>query len=243
LTEQTVSRNHVAKLFIAMLVIYASVSASASDFWVAKDWHQWAKHECAALLAESPWTHTWRAGRQFTGNDSNPSTPMTMVEPEEQLKYVVQLRSSLPVRRALIRQQQLEQDYDNMSSDQRAAFDTKALQILERKYADSILVHVDFSGTGTIFQFMAQLRELARTPEGLRAFIITEDGLKLSSTRLDVSARDDSFDIVFPRAVNDGPVIRDGQKHFSVQFRNPSKQTVEVQFDLSRMLVNGKPSF
>jgi hypothetical protein len=235
-------RRKIPILLMAATVLVA-VSASASDFWLAKDWKQWSGHECSVLLTESPWTHTWRAGPEFRHNDANPGATGVMVGPEDQMMYVVQVRSSLPVRQALIRRQQLELNYDKMSGDEQKAFDAKATKILDRSYDDFVLVHVDFSGTAGRGALETQIRVLAQKPERLRALLIAEDGFKLGPSRVDPSLQDATFDAIFPRVVNGVPVVQDGQKRFSIQFQSPSNQVVRVEFDLSKMLVNGKPSF
>ena len=36
----------------------AVITASATDFWISKDWKQWLRSDCENLLTESPWaTH------------------------------------------------------------------------------------------------------------------------------------------------------------------------------------------
>ena len=95
-------------LLVALATVLAAFTVQASDFWLAKDWNQWSAHECAVLLAESPWTHTWRAAPEFTRVDPEPGTGGVMSGPDGgQMIYAVQLRSSLPLRQALIRRQQL----------------------------------------------------------------------------------------------------------------------------------------
>src|SRR5271154_4238294 len=91
-----------AVLAFALLI---ALAASASDYWLTKDWKQWSKDECTAILTESPWTHTWRSG-----------------DLGAEIVCAIQLRSSLPVREAIVRQLQFEQKYDKLSADQRSSF-------------------------------------------------------------------------------------------------------------------------
>jgi hypothetical protein len=236
-------RRSIPILLIAATFL-AALSASASDFWFAKDWHQWSAHECSVLLAESPWTHTWRAGPEFRRIDPDPGTTGIMSGPDGgQMIYIVQLRSSLPLRQALIRRQQLQLNYDKMNGDEQKAFDAKTAKILDRSYDDAILVHVDFSRTTGRGGLVMQNKELAQKPERLHALLVTEDGFELRASRLDPNLQDATFDAIFPRTVNGVPVVQDGQKRFSIQFQGPSSQPVRVDFDLSKMLVNGKPNF
>jgi hypothetical protein len=238
-----VPRRYITTLLAIALLASAALTVQASDFWISRDWKQWSKGECGVLLAESPWTHTWRPGPEIKRSDTNPGATAGTINPEDQLSYVVQLRSSLPVRQALIRQQQLDQNYDKMSADERAAFDTRAAQILDRNYGDTILVHVDFSSIGASIPLKRQIVGLAQKPESLRALLVAEDGFKLDASHVNLTPSDATFDITFPRAVEGAPVIKGGQKRFAIQFQNPANQPVRVEFDLSKMLVNGKPSY
>jgi hypothetical protein len=221
---------------VAILTL-AALAVSASDFWVSKEWKQWSKTDCEALLLESPWAHVWRGG---------PSE-------EESLVYDAQLRSALPVRQAIVRQLQLDQKYDKMSDAQRSTFDTQAGQILNHSYDDVILVHIDFSKSkaepGLAGDFHGDVQNGEKR---LDALLVTEDGSQLKPARFDPK-KDFSFDLVFPRMNNGSPAIKEAQKYFSIQFQSPQhtgrngsnivSERVTFKFDLSKMVVNGKPSF
>jgi hypothetical protein len=263
-------RRHISALLAA--AILAVLAVQASDFWLSKDWKQWSKDDCAKLLVESPWAHVWRGGRAQginpsgapqAGQDMNanvqssglPNTP----NPNYQagvgydLVYAVQLRSSLPVREALVRQQQLEQKYDKMNDADRKAFDTRAAQILNRNFDEAILVHVDYSRGGAGPNLAGELRSSAQKRENLHVSLVTEDGSKISASRVDVNQKEAAFDAIFPRTANGVPVITDGQKRFSIQFQSPqllvvydtnvAAQPVQVEFDLSKMIVSGKLNY
>jgi hypothetical protein len=84
---------------LAVLTV-AALTANATDFWLAKGWRQWSKHECGALLSDSPWAHTWKGGRAVIGRigPSVGTAPQGVIGTEDQLEYIIQVRSSLPVR-------------------------------------------------------------------------------------------------------------------------------------------------
>jgi hypothetical protein len=247
----TIPRRNI-QILIAVLTL-AALTASATDFWLAKDWKQWSKSESAGLLVESPWAHVWRGGNDQRINPSNDSTANTRPVVGYGLVYAVQLRSSLPIRQALVRQQQLDQKYDKMTDAQRSAFDTRAAQILDRKFDDAILVHVDFSEGGAGPNLATDLREFAQKRENLHVSLLTSDGARIAASRVDVSPREAAFDAIFPRMVNGAPAIKEGDKGFSIQFQSPQllivgdvtlpAQPVEVKFDLSKMMVAGKLNY
>jgi len=233
--EKTKQRSRVS-ILIAILTL-AVLTANASDFWLAKDWTQWSKSDSESMLADSPWAHTWRGG--------GPAG--------DQLAFTVQLRSALPIRQAIVRQLQFDQKYDKMTDAQRSAFDTRAAQILSRGYDDAILVHVDYSkGFGAPYLPFVWFPSHSDT-RVLDPSLVTEDGNRIIPTRFD-SKPDHTFDLVFQRTKDGAPMIKEGQKHFSVQFHSPqftnSNQGIDVpgrnvgvEFDLGKMVVSGKLNY
>jgi hypothetical protein len=204
------------RLVLAMLV---ALTANATDFWLTKDWHQWTKDECATILNDSPWT-------RIEGN------------------YYAQLRSSLPIREAIVRQLEIAQQYDQKTAAQQKAFDDAAGTILRANYDKTILVHLYFSKDSPGPQV---LRNLQPT-------IVTEDGQQITPTQTDADPMTpNAVDFYFPRLINGAPAIKPTQKQFSFQFQIPQLQAaqeafirpqrVTINFDLTKMLVNGKPNY
>jgi hypothetical protein len=230
--------NMVRRFILGLLaLVIAVVVVHASDFWAGKNWKEWSKGECEALLAESPWAHIWRGG--------GPQG--------DQLAYAVQLRSALPVREAIVRQLQIDQKYDHMTGAQRTAFDTRAEQILSRAYDDVILVHVDFSKGIAARYLQGVINSFHTDADTFSASIATEDGNRVAPIRVDIKT-DYSFDLIFPRAKNGMPEIKEGQRHFSVQFQSPQftnpnqsitvpNKLIAVEFDLGKMDSGGKPDY
>ena len=244
-------------IVIVATAIVAVLTASATDVWVGKDWKQWSKDDCARVLVESPWSHVWR-GRTPGVNTMQATETLTPTHSEavEFVVYSVQIRSALPVREAIVRQQQIDLKYDKMTDEQRKAFDSQAAQILSRKYDDVILVHVDYSKGKAATILAGDLHAYVQKGiEDLDAVLTTDDGAPTKVSHFDINPKSPySFDLVFPRVVNGVPVIHDAQKHLAIQFMSPEligayggtnipRERVRVEFDLSKMLVDGKPSY
>ncbi len=221
-------------LTVLAVTLLIALTASASDFWLTKDWKQWSKDECATILAESPWAHTWRSGDLST-----------------EIICAIQLRSSLPVREAIVRQLQFEQKYDKLSADQRSSFDSQAAQILNRTYDDTILVQVNFSGDAATRIVPDLHAYVQRSGGSLNAALITDDGTPVPPTQVDWSPKVSGFVLRFPSLTNGVPTVKEGQKQFAVQFQIPPAgvstaaptRHVHVEFDLGKMLVGGKLSY
>lgn len=239
-------RLKTSTVLIAFIALLVTVTASASDFWLSKDWKQWSKADCESLLLESPWSHVWR----YRAQPHDPNLPPAA---GDQLYFSIQLRSSAPVREAMVRQLQLDQKYDKMGGEQRNAFDAKAAPILGRSYDDLILVHVDYSHSDGNASLRAAVHNWISHGD-LDASLVTEDGSPVTPIRVDISPIPNyAFDMIFPRAKAGAALVKDGQKQFSVQFQSPTisyfeglqiaPRRVKVDFDLSKMGFDGKLSY
>ncbi len=196
---------------------FAALTAHATDFWLTKDWHQWTKAECATILNDSPWTRVERG-------------------------YIAQLRSSLPVREAIVRQLEIAQQYDQKTAAQQKAFDDAAGTILRANYDKTILLRLYFSKDSPSPQMMKNLQPM----------LVTEDGQQITPTQTDPMTPY-TVDFYFPRLTNGAPAIKPTQKQFSFQFQIPQLQAaqesfirpqrVTINFDLTKMVVDGKPNY
>jgi hypothetical protein len=258
------ARNHIAKFLVASTVILAAVSASASDFWVAKDWHHWSKDECSRILVESPWAHV----KKIPNPDQAPSTrpplqrgntnppplansqgqsapaPVPVIAAED--SYAVQLRSALPIREAIVRQLEIAQQYDSKTADQQRAFDEAAGKILTTSYDKTILVRL---------YFMKDAPGLRPDQvKNLQPMLVTEDGQQIVPTQVDADPITPyAVDLYFPRLANGAPAIKSPQKQFTFQFQTPQyidtkgvnvmPKRVTINFDLTKMMVEGQANY
>jgi hypothetical protein len=204
--------------FLLAVAALVALTTNGTDLWLTKDWHQWTKDECATILNDSPWTRV-------------------------EGSYTAQLRSSLPIREAIVRQLEIAQQYDQKTAAQQKAFDDAAGQILNTSYDKTILVRLTFSKDDPGPQKM----------KNLQPTIITEDGQQITPTQTDPMFPY-VVDFYFPRLTANGALaIKLTQKQFSFQFQIPQLQAaqesfirpqrVTISFDLTKMLVDGKPNY
>ena len=237
---------------MTLIVLFAAVlTARADDFWVKKDWTKWSKDECNKMLQDSPWAKQWTKGTMSV-----------------ELHYYVQLRSSLPIRQAVVRLQQI-QVYGKMSDEQKKDFDAKAAALFSNSYDDVILVHVEYGSS-----FQPYERDMANYWQSIREnsapvdfYLINERGDRVSPVRFDTPRNGaDAFDLVFPRLKNNEPVVHEGDKSLNIQFVNPAvgpppatlgnsansatssseqfgRERVLIQFKLDKMMINGKLNY
>jgi hypothetical protein len=213
-----------------MVMGFAALVVTAADGWVDKDWRQWSKEEVNVVLHDSPWSRRWAKGQVNTSASlpgvSGAGQEGAAGEGAPRIDYYFQIRSAEPVRDAIVRQFQFDQSYDTtMSANEKKSFDEKASQILNRRYDDSIVVHVIYSSNIQAFE-----RDLATYWQSLtqdsikdKVYLITERGDRIPPNRF-VSSRTGAyeFELNFPRTVNGEPLIHPGDKEFSIQFSNPA---------------------
>jgi hypothetical protein len=246
-------RHKIPLLLVIAATLLAAISASATEFWDSKTWNTWSKNECEKLLTESPWTHSWTG--VYSVILGRIDRPLDVGLHSNDLIYTIQIRSSLPIREALIREQQLSQNYNKMNADKRKVFDAWTVQKLDQKPDDPILVRVDLTKGAALSAF-------DQTGQNLSLSLVTEDGIRISPTLVEFNTLFKTFDATFPRLNEGVPAFKGGQKYFSIEFQSPQvlavdslnvpiqpaqvmtpTQSVKVKFDLTKMLVNGKPNF
>lgn len=266
------NRRYVAGL--AAMIVLAALTVRAEDFWIKKDWTKWSKDECNKILQDSPWTKQWsKSIVNLRSNLSTGSNPMSEgespgAEKAPEVHYYVQLRSSLPVRQAVVRLQQI-QGYSKFTDEQKKEFDAKAAAYFDASFDDVILVHVDYgSNVQTFERDMANYWKNIREDSGpVDFYLINERGERESPVRF-VSPKNGSyaFDLTFPRLKNNEPFVHEGDKSLNIQFVNPAvgkqpasngnpvtaqdtssdtfgRERVLIQFKLDKMMVHGRPSF
>lgn len=234
--------------FLAILGL-AVLAANADDFWTKKDPAQWSKDECKKLLSDSPW-----AKRAIVeNNNSNTSMPSATRSAGDsgganygagEIDYRVQLRSAAPIRQALIRQAQLESNYDSKSAEEKRSLDAKAAAEFTGIGDDLIAVHVTYSSTkDALAQVLGESwRSIAEGTVPADLCLISEGNKKVAPEKYIVSQTSPEFDAYFQRSAVGN------SKSFKIQIPSPpigdfGGKLVNVEFKLDKMTFDGKPSF
>ncbi len=213
-----------AILGCALLVLsLCAASASAQGFWEKKQWQTWSKDECKKVLEDSPWAQTWTRADVAQDTFGQP-TSGTGRESEQQVYYIIQFRSALPVRQAFIRSMQIERKYDKLNADQKAQFDASVDSYLSRKYDDVIVVHVIYGSNISMYA-----KEMKRIWQSFPAdapphniTLITSAGVRVQPLKIMTAPGGAmEFELVFPRLVNGEPVLAANVKSVGVEFPHP----------------------
>jgi len=242
-------RYAVAVLGILALAV---LSARAEDFWVKKDWTKWSKDECNRVLQDSPWSKKWAKGevllsaalpsqtQKNPADDTSKGGGGTLGSPigttgtgQEgaagdsalELHYYIELQSALPVREAMVRRAQFNNNYDKMDAERKKAFDAQVQGLLGATYEDVIDVRVSYGSAQQYLerQLAVYWKSVPSDALPIDVFLINERGDRISPAKfISPKSAEYSFELIFSRMRNNEPVIRPTDKSFSVQFPHPA---------------------
>jgi hypothetical protein len=260
---------------IAILALAVAV-VHADDFWVKKDWKQWSKDDCAKLLKDSPWTRKWtqtssnasvglpsshnNVGNGTSGTGGAPDPLGTGVtgsangsagDSKEEVFYIVQIASSLPLRQAMVRSREIQDNYDKLDADKKKAYDARVDAFLSQNFDDVIVFHVQYDGSNQALSraLMAYWQSIPAESVPTDLYMITEHGDRIPPVRFSSpKGGANTMDITFPRTKDNEPLIKPTDKNLSLQLPHPAVVDLPadralIGFRLDKMTINGKTSF
>ena len=260
-----VSAKH-SKLAVALTILLGSIAAAQEgDFWQKKQYRKWSEAECHRMLEGSPWAKTHTLAQVYIEPLQSPSSsrstdPFQLPDPvtgpvtsstadrareqRPKISYVVQFRSALPVRQAMVRMMQIKQNYDQMPSDGKQTFDQNAERFLAKNLSDTVVIYVTFNSN--VQEFLLELSKYwqSQTTETLKnsVFLISSRGEKIPP--LNYIRAGTEFQLTFPREYNEQPLASPGDKMIRLEFTHPRirqqrEARILLEFNLEKMLLGG----
>jgi hypothetical protein len=218
-------------------------AAQGKEFWEKKDFKQWSEKECRNLLQKSPWAQT-RTLSQVVIESIGAQTPSTTPgrEANPRIEYQVQFRSALPIRQAFVRLSQITQKYDQLSPEQKQAFDQNAEQFLARTFPDVVIVVVGFNANVPSDELDLIRHWQTHTTETLKnsVFLIGAGGKRIPLLRYVPPSSGREFQFVFPREYEGRAAAGPGDKSLMVEFQSPAfrnwrEERILVEFKVEKM--------
>jgi hypothetical protein len=240
------------RLLVAALLVPATF---AQGPWVKKDWKQWSKDDCKKVLEDSPWAQRWSQSTAKVASFAtrNSGTQGVGSESEVGVWYVVQFRSALPIREAVVRQVLIANRYDQLDiekdAEKKDAMRKQTEGFLKRSYDDVVVVHVTYGSN--VQEYNRDLAAFWQThySEGTvpqEAFLNGPGGRKIPPIRM-VSPKGgvQEFELIFPRTVDGKPIVEPGDKTLAVEFVSPTVGSVDsarvfMEFKVDKMSLNGQ---
>jgi hypothetical protein len=264
----TTSRTATAILAILALGV---VAIHGEDVWLSKSWTQWTPADCAKVLTDSPWamkkeiplpaviSKSSVPDYRHTNGGTMQSEPPKISNVS--LEYAIQIVSAAPIRNALVRENQLMQKYDSMTEAQKKDQDSRDGEILVAQGDDKIVFQITFVVGGPdhksttaddrkvldgISTYFGAIKEDA---SNLDAVLVMDSGERIKPSGFStpkIGAR--GFTISFPRLRDGQPIIKPGQKSFTLEFQSPAAgsahaKRIEAKFRLDKMNFEGKLAF
>ncbi len=192
----------------------SSVAKTTVTPWIEKDWTQWTTEDCRLVRVHSPWA-------QFSFPTGIDATAFSTL---------VQIRSALPVREALLKELELENHYDEMKADKKQVFDQAHLHDLSP--IDQVRVYISNEAHKTLVG-AAELRPAKQIALRLShgEFIMPLETNPVKYTPTEAGNVLVQYEYVFPRTADGKPLYSPSDTFLIVELGAPlflDKKTHQV---------------
>lgn len=255
-------------LLILILTLACAIPLSAQKF-LTKPYTEWSKDEALKVATDSAWAKQFSSVDAAAGVDARAATRARMDSVNSggnragsvsatlgSLPVTIRIHSSLLVRKALVRLQQIEIKYDKMDDSKKAAFDASKKGFLDCAickdyYVVTLTRYIDSSG-----QSIDQGMFAAIKPEEIigKVSLINDKGERRDLIQFNpAKSGTDSAVFYFKRTDDNGnPLVTKDTKDlefvFSGEFMQWEKRYAgqypkKWEFDIQKMIVDGNVSF
>jgi hypothetical protein len=257
-----VGENVVVRLALrATMVLCLAGTVAAQGGLPQKPFGQWSKAEVTKILTDSAWAKTQairiqRRGqvRSIAGQTESETMSgrgeLSSAEDPLDYRFTLRLHSALPIRQALVRQEQLKWNYDRRSAAEQKAFDQQARQVLLDcpVCAENYVLSVGFSSTNSSGNDLIYKWFGAATVPSIKGYVYLANERGGRRDLLDFippKAPGDDVYFVFPRLDEKGePLFTATDKKLIFRMSDSSANAVtNFSLDLSRLIVGGEVRF
>ena len=257
----------VALVAITVAVLGTNGSVAAQQGMPEKSFQQWSKDEVNKILTDSLWARTQatriqrrgqvrsiagqtESGTALGGETLSRKGELTSAEDPLEYRFTLRLYSALPIRQALVRQEQLKWNYDKRSAAEQKAFDAQAKQFLLDcpVCAEHYVLSVGFSsgnssGNDLIYKWFG-----SATLPSIKDYIYLANERGERRNLIDFippkASGDDVF-FIFPRLDEKGkPLFSPTDKKLLFRMSDNSANSItNFSFDISKLIVDGTARF
>lgn len=219
---------HPLRVTCRLVLIYCFMAGVvfAQQFWDTTDFRRWSKRECVKLLENSPWAQRTDVVNAYaqTGTVEGSYHPQA-----DRISFVVQFRSALPVRKALVQSTILAAEYDEMTRERKLQTDAKIEQFLTIRFPDEVVIHVHYGSNNPywddllarFYQHSEQYEHVAPTLRAeLGTLLVGHQRIQPIRSQVLPGARRE-FELTFPRRIDGKPLIDPGAKSVAVEIAYP----------------------
>ena len=202
----------------ALAIFLAFATSTKSPPWIARDWTQWTHEDCIQILTDSPWAVTFGV-RHPAANGQVTYANAT-----------AQISSSLVIRQAWVRQWVLPQELlSSFDPQQKREREQQAAACLNRSFDDRIVVTVLIDPAYTDDFKMGPEMEVSHRK--YHPLLTSQNDFRNPC----------NGGYAFPRVVQGKSVVEQGDK--KLEILTPSTWKRDFEFNIQKMVYNGKPDF
>lgn len=230
---------------VLLSATFLPVSAAAQDGWKNKPYQQWTKDDIIKVGSDSPWARVQQATPAVGERVPSYAEPAV----------TIRLRSAMPIREALVRLREINAHYDKMSDKDRAAFNQKTKGTLEcPACANNYIVSMGPPVTNRVTKSgIGSLRKMLLSQLQSRVYLQNERGERRELVHFVAPTTDDGEAMFFFSRFDEKgqPLLTLENKKLILLIDVRSISFVEglgslperVEFDVNRMIVDGKVDF
>ncbi len=235
----------IRKAFLVFIPLVALATVLvAKDFW-EEPFTKWKRDQVVKMLGDSPWSQTQiftsAIGKNATGATTEKGSMAGQQEIEHRL--TVRFLSAKPIREALVRFNQIAMNYDSMDEEKRKDVDTRLGGLLNADVSDKIIVAVELkTNDPNVVRDFSQFLDTARTETLKQSVYLISDRLGRVDLKeyIPPSPRMPGAKFIFPRSVNDKPLVTPDDKELKFDMWVPSvNQRLFVTFKPAKMVYRG----
>jgi hypothetical protein len=223
-----------------LLLLGGTTVLFAKDFW-EKPFAEWKHSEVVKMLEDSPWSDKVVITDQRAGRN----TRNVAGEMEIYYSYTVRLFSAFPVRAGYVRMFQLMNKYDDLSREEKAAFDQKFAPAL-RDFPDQIIVNLDFETNDrqASMEVDRRLKQLTTDQIKQSVFLISDSLGRVEVLQYFPPSPDGTgAKFSFPREVDGKPVVQETDKELKFELYVPGTgHKVYQVWKVKDLSYDGKPA-
>ncbi len=224
-------------VLVLLICLNVPVALIAMETVLEKDFRDWTLAEAVEVLNQSSWAQQRTFTRVVAGIGSG-----VLGEKEIFNTFFVRFLSAEPIRKALVRVQQIQQGYDQMGEGERKRFEALVYPGLELDVSQWIVVSLTFRSNNPRQERRVERFLDAQTVETMkaRAFLSTDRLSQVELAAYFPPRRDGvGAKFVFPRQLSGEPIISKEENAVTFEANLPT-QRLRVTFPVSEMLLNGE---
>ncbi|MGH9814897.1 MAG: hypothetical protein ACRD6I_02350 [Candidatus Acidiferrales bacterium] len=224
------------KLTVVLLAAGVAALPVQAQAWKKKEYSKWSENDCRKLLSDSPWASSYTIGTVLF-QPVNEESAVGGRDMAPQVTYAAQFWSAKPVRQAIARLQQLDDKYEKLPAEQKAALDERLAQFLNMEFPEQIVIQVSYSGSQAFMLSVARFWKQKTEGDLKQSFTLVMEGRRIAPAQVVVAQGGaNEMQLIFPRRMDGEPIVTASSKEIRLEIDDPN-ETVRIPFKVKDMKI------